>query len=89
MKEFSAIRKDKDDWLFDYWADTNPGSELSKAGAILAHNNPQDIHIGTGLDNVRYSGSVYTRPNAEGALRAVQAHLRAWGWSWRAPAEGQ
>jgi len=80
MKEFSAIRKENEEWLFDYRADTNPGRELALAGAILTHQERGEVGLGSGLQNARYQGSAYTRPNTEYVLRAVQERLRTWGW---------
>lgn len=85
MKEFSSIRKEDDNWVFDYWAGgENPSGELHQAGAILVERETGDERPGSGLQNPSYEGTAYTLPNTRDALAAVQAHLKGWGWRLRA-----
>jgi hypothetical protein len=50
LGEFSAIRKEDKQWVFDYWAGTDPSGELHTAGAILV-----EAEVG---DNNQHRGSV-------------------------------
>ena len=87
MKQFSLIRKDDDNWVFDYWAGgENPSGELHQAGAILVERETGDVRPGSGMQNPSYEGTAYTLPNTRDALAAVQAHLKGWGWQLRAVA---
>jgi len=81
MKIFSAIRKENDEWVFDYWADTDPSGELHNAGAILIEHEIGDVRPGSGLQNAKYWGSAYTTANTEAALRTVQARLIKLSWT--------
>ncbi|MGA2641330.1 MAG: hypothetical protein ABSG21_10570 [Spirochaetia bacterium] len=83
MGEFSAIRKEDEQWVFDYWAGTDPSGELHNAGAILAEAEVGDVRLGSGLQNATYWGKAYTETNTEAALRAVQANLIKLDWRQR------
>ena len=83
MKVLSAIRKEDEEWVFDYLSDTDPIGELSQAGAVLAENHGGDVQPGSGWHKVEYRGSACTRPNSEAVLTVVQARLLGWGWSLR------
>jgi hypothetical protein len=81
MRIFSEIRKETDDWLFDYCADTDPSGELHSAGAILVECEIGDVRCGSGLQNARYWGKAYSASNTQAALRVVQERLGAMNWS--------
>ena len=81
MKTFSAIRQDRDEWVFDYESDADPDEDLYKAGAIVAENEGDEPGAGPRANNAKYSGSAYADPNTEAALKEVQARLGEWGWT--------
>ena len=83
MKVLSAIRKEKDEWVFDYLSDTDLTEELRRAGATFSDHHGGDVRPGSGWHKVEYRGFASTRANSEAALTAVQVRLLGWGWSLR------
>ncbi len=81
MKAFSAIRRDREEWVFDYAADTDPSDDLYWAGALVAEDEDDEQAVSPDSKRARYSGAAYADPNSEAALRAIQARLREWGWT--------
>jgi hypothetical protein len=81
MKAFSAIRKVRDEWVFDYQSDADPSDDLYTAGALVADDDIDETTPGAGLKNAKYSGSAYADPNTEAGLKEVQARLRELGWN--------
>ena len=84
MKVLSAIRKEKDEWVFDYLGGHRPELRSCRELARPFPTTMAGMH-GLVLDGTRWSivASLPHGLNSEAALTAVQVRLLGWGWSLR------